>query len=155
MALAVEIMSLLPKDFTLHHIGIPFNDLITGQLLSYIEYRGLSNRFVFEGHIEREDVPKWLEDKEIILSTSINEGNPNNVIEAMAMGIKPVINMWPGVREQFRTEWIFERAQQAADMIEDRFTYTPELYRKHVEREYSVENFKKIHTVIDEVVSSS
>ena len=155
MALAVEIMSMLPKDFTLHHIGIPFSDLIAGQILSYIEYRGLANRFKFEGHIERDEVPVWLADKEVILSTSINEGNPNNVIEAMAMGIKPVINMWPGVLEQFNSEWVFKTAQEAVDMIEDRFTYTPEAYRQHVEREYSVENFKRIHDVIAEVMSEN
>jgi hypothetical protein len=37
----------------------------------------------------------------VCLSTSLSEGNPNNVIEAMAKGIKPVVHAWPGAEDQF------------------------------------------------------
>lgn len=154
MALAVEILSMLPRGFSIHHIGIPFNDMMAGQLMSYIDYRRLNDRFKFEGSVKREEVSGWLEDKEIILSTSINEGNPNNVIEAMARGIKPVINLWPGALEQFSRMWVYETAQQAVDMIMDRASYTPESYRDWVGARYSLDNLKQIHGVIEDVLSS-
>lgn len=148
--LAAQILLNLPEDYKIHHIGLSFNSQISGQIYSYIHNLGLMDRFISEGSIDRSEVPAWLEDKDFILSTSINEGNPNNIIEAMAMGIKPIIHNWPGAKDQFPDDMIFNTVDQAVNMIQYGI-YNPERYRKHVEEKYSYNNLRLIHKVINDV----
>jgi len=148
--LAFQILMELPKDYTLHHIGLPFSSQHTGQLYSYMHGLGLTDRFFSDGHIPREKVADWLADKDYILSTSLNEGNPNNVIEAMAMGIKPVIHSWPGAREQFPEDLIFDRVSGAVDLITGE-SYTPVSYRNWVLDRYNLSNFEKFKKVVEQL----
>jgi len=148
--LAFQILLSLPEDYTIHNICFSGDPLLVPQLLSYREVLGLQERFRFEGRVEPDKVYDWLSDKGFILSTSINEGNPNNVIEAMAMGIKPVIHAWPGATDQFATEWVFKTVDDAVKMITNS-DYEPERYRKWVEDHYSLDNFRRIHKVIEDV----
>jgi hypothetical protein len=90
----------------------------------------------------------------MILSTSLNEGNPNCIIEAMAMGIKPVIHNWPGAKDQFPSDFIFNKIGEAIEMIQSG-RHEPERYRQWVADNYSVANFKKLHTVIEDVLNGN
>lgn len=146
--LAIEILQYpYLTGHTLHQIGLPGENL--SYLDPYIENFGLKDRVFFEG--QTDDVAGWLEDKEFILSTSINEGCPNNILEAMAMGIKPIINNWPGAKELFPNSYVFNTAEHAVEKIQESY-YQPVEYRKLVEDNHSLSNFKKIHDVIKEVV---
>ena len=153
LPLAGQVLLQLPEEYTIHHIGLPFNSQSTGQVMSYLGNLGLSHRFRFEGHIPSDKVPKWLENKGCILSTSLNEGNPNCIIEAMAMGIKPVIHNWPGAKGQFPKDLIWNTLDEAVAMITSD-KREPERYRQHVIENFSLDNFKKLHTVIDEVLNA-
>lgn len=146
LPLAGLILKELPDEYKIHHIGIPFNSQIAGQIVSYLDNLGVLDRFIFEGTVSREEVPAWLDDKNYILSTSINEGNPNNIIEAMAMGIRPIIHDWPGARDQFPEEYIFQSVYQAVHAVKG--GYISELYRKWVEEHFSLKNFEAIHDLI-------
>lgn len=150
--LACQILLELPTSYTIHHIGLPHTSQICGQTMSYVKELGFGNRFVFEGRIDPSDVPAWLQDKDFILSTSINEGNPNNVLEAMAMGIKPIIHAWPGARDQFPEQYIFTTVNQAVQQIMCE-TYIPWQYRDWIETHYSLKNFEKITEVVNDLAS--
>ena len=109
---------------------------------------GVNERFITYGGIPSEGVAEWLEDKDYILCTSINEGNPNNIIEAMAMGIKPIIHNFPGAKEQFPDDLIFTETSGALIRILEN-KYEPEKYRDWVKERYDLSNFSKIHDVIE------
>jgi glycosyltransferase involved in cell wall biosynthesis len=151
IALAFQILLNLPKRYTLHQIGIAHKDISTWQLFTYMENLGLGDRFTTEGEIPPDQVSSWLEDKEFIISTSLNEGNPNNIIEAMSMGIKPIIHNWPGAKDQFPESLIFNTVDEAVELIKKDY-YNPSFYRMWVKDKYSLENFKQLHKVIERIM---
>lgn len=149
--LALQILQELPKEYTLHHIGFGAIDGINGQVLSYTESVGLQDRVFFYKPKSRDEMAEWYQDKDFIISSSLNEGNPNCIIEAMAMGIKPVIHKWPGVDGQFPNKYIWTTIREALDIIKH-LPYTPKEYRDWVKENYSLKNISAIHRVIDEVM---
>jgi glycosyltransferase involved in cell wall biosynthesis len=153
LPLAMQVLLGLPPSFAIHHIGLPARDSFFPQFLSYAEYLGLlPGRLKLEGTVDYSRVTAWLYDKDFILSTSVNEGNPNNVIEAMAMGIKPVIHCWPGALEQFPKSCVFNTVSEAVEMIQGG-PYEPQMYRDWVHERFSLRNFERIHEVIETVLS--
>jgi glycosyltransferase involved in cell wall biosynthesis len=148
--LAAQVLLALPKEFTLHHVGMP--SALLPQIQAYFTYLGLGDRYIYDGFRESHEVQKWLSDKDWLLSTSMNEGNPNNVIEAMAMGIRPVIHGWPGALDQFPRQFCFRMADEAASQILDR-NYEPDTYREWVEQNYSLANFERLNEVIERSVA--
>jgi glycosyltransferase involved in cell wall biosynthesis len=150
LGLAVQILLALPKEYVIHQIGNgSFNE--KAELSMYLKHLGIADRFLIYNKIPASDIPDWLKDKGIILSTSINEGNPNNVIEGMATGLKPVIHNWPGAKEQFPEDWVFDTVDQAVKLITEG-EYNPLAYREWVEKHYSMDNIKQIHQVIKDVM---
>lgn len=156
--LAAQVLKSLPEEYHIHHIGL-FTENFTGELMSYIHYLGLSDRWHWEGKIPREDVQGWLSDKAFLINPSINEGNPNCVLEAMSMGIKPIIHCWPGAREQFSSNCIFETVEEAVELIrqweDPAFVgeQTPENLRKWVQDHFSLANFDILAGIINDVSS--
>jgi len=149
--LAMQILRKLPSDYKIYQIGLSLEKRPLLQLLSYRGSLGLNDRFFFPDMVPTPaHVYEWLKDKDFILSTSINEGNPMNIIEAMAMGIKPIIHAWPGAREQFPGHLIFDTVDEAVKLIESP-GYTPDKYRQWVNEKYSMANYDKLHDVIEEV----
>ena len=148
--LAVQILRLLPDDFVIHHIGRR-DARGHGELVFYTECMGVLPRFMWDDPIPAAEMPGWYADKDFILSTSINEGNPNNVLEGMACGLKPIVHAWPGADEQFPPDAIFRTAEEAAQMIRES-AYQPLQYRKWVEDHYSLDNIRQIHKVIEDVL---
>lgn len=152
VGLALQILAELPKKYTLHHIGLPAADHMTGQVWSYVNSCGLSDRVFFYNPLKREIMPKWYADKDFIVSSSFNEGNPNCVLEAMASGMKPVIHTWPGAVDQFPSEFIFKTIREAKKIITEP-KFEPERYRNYIEQHYSYDNLKKLHDVIHGVAN--
>lgn len=144
--LAAQILCNLPERYHIHHIGL-HTDNYTGELFAYIEGLGLKDRWHWEPSVARENVQDWLQDKGCLLNPSVNEGNPNCVIEAMAMGIKPVIHTWPGAYNQFPENNIFKTVQEACEIIQSP-QYDSIMYREWTEKNFSIDNFKMLHTVI-------
>lgn len=127
LPLAVEVLAHLPEHFELHIAGA----VQDGATLEYINHIAKLNRrkvYVYR-HIPREHLNSWWEQMGFCLSTSISEGNPNNVIEAMAKGIKPIVLSWPGAAEQFFEGWIGNNARELADLICE---YDPESQTRHI-----------------------
>jgi glycosyltransferase involved in cell wall biosynthesis len=146
LPLAAQVLLHLPDNYKIYHIGLPGEDM--SYFLPYLKNLGISGRFIFEGTLKREQISSWLSDKKYILSTSINEGNPNNVIEAMATGCKPIVHDWPGSSEQF--PFVFKTPLEASDLIID-CSYNPNHYREWVKKRYSLSNFNRVLEVIEDV----
>lgn len=140
LPLALQVMAWLPPEYELHIAGA-IQDGCTAEYLNHMAKR-LRRKVYLYGHIPAEGMSLWWEQMGVCLSTSLSEGNPNNVIEAMAKGIKPVVHGWPGAEDQF-PEYIFDTAQQAAAAILDP-TYDSAGYRRVVEERFSVANIERV-----------
>jgi glycosyltransferase involved in cell wall biosynthesis len=140
LPLAIQILGMLPEDYELHIAGA-IQDQFTFHYLDIV--RQMRRKVYLYSHIDHSQMDAWWEDKNYCLSTSISEGNPNNVIEAMAKGIKPIIHVWPGAREQFE-EWTFVRADTAELMMLPGSEYSSSSYRARVNEKFSTNNYDKI-----------
>ena len=105
----------LDKSYRLHVAGA-FVDL---RYRVYIEHMvkelGLENNVIFYDWVD--DMDEWWKDKNYLLSTSVHEGHPVSVLEAMARGIKPVIHNFYGARSMYRDEWLFNDIEEAIEII--------------------------------------
>jgi glycosyltransferase involved in cell wall biosynthesis len=143
--LAVQVLSELPKRYTLHIAG----NIQSSEFMMYLDniMRHTNTHHVrVDGHVD--NLNEWLEDKRCILSTSIAEGCPNSVIEAMAKGIKPVVHCWPGAPEMFG-EYVFYTVDQAVDMILGEST--PEIYRDIVAEKFGTGCYEQLFKTAQEV----
>jgi|GEM_PF-3074100 len=62
----------------------------------FFEKAGLADRVKFYGKVPAEEMPKWLEDKQFILSTSPWESFQYAVAEGILSGLYPLVHAWPG-----------------------------------------------------------
>ncbi len=149
LPLACQVLLNLPEKYKIYHIG---KDIGMGinELYYYVDGLGLSERFIFEGKIDPKDISTWMQDKDFILSTSINEGNPVNVLEGMAMGLKPIVHNWPDAMVQFGSKNVFNTVKEAIDMILVGNS-TPLQYRAAIERKFNVSIYKQLHNIISEL----
>ena len=146
--LALQILNTLPQKYTLHLAG-PQQDNCLMEYLSDIA-RKMQRHLFYYGKLTREKLDSWWDMMDCCLSTSICEGNPNNVIEAMAKGIKPVVHNWPGAKDQFHEHYIFDTIDDAVMIINSDFN-KPEQHRDWVKERYSLDNLDKIYEVIEGV----
>jgi len=90
---------------------------------------------VFEGY--QHDVAAWLADKHYIVCTSICEGHPVAVLEAMACGLKPIIHNFLGAESVLPREFLFNISEQFCEMIVHG-PYEPARYRRYAEENASL-----------------
>ena len=143
LPLAIQILAALPEGYTLHLAG-EVQDYATMDYIDNLS-KSMKRKVYFYGCIDNIDL--WLEDKNYLLSTAISEGCPNNVIEAMAKGIKPIVHNWPGAREQFG-EAVFDTAIEALTMMSPESPYESGLYRKTTEEKFGLNNYLKVKEIV-------
>lgn len=110
---------------------------------TYFEYMKPDN-LTFDGH--QKDIKEWMKDKNYILLTSAVEGNPNCIIEAMAMGVKPIIHNFPGSHDQFPPELIFTKLEAIDHILKQ--PYDPVYYRNFVKQRYDA---NKVYLELEEL----
>jgi len=140
LTLALQILGSLPKDYELHIAG-DIQDACTAEYLVHLS-RALDRDLYLDGQVPAAQLPDWWGEMNYCLSTSISEGNPNNVIEAMAMGVKPIVHNWPGAEDQFNG-YIFNTIPEAVAMIQSD-EYDSAAYRSAVEAKFSTANIEKV-----------
>lgn len=141
------IKKLVKKDkrYKLHIAG-DFQELRYQIYLKHmVKEMNLENNVIFYGWID--NINEWWKDKNYLLSTSIHEGHPYNIMEGMAKGIKPIIHNYFGSKNQWPNELIFNTVDEAVDLILDN-DYNSIKYRKFIEQNYSfkimINKIKKI-----------
>ena len=68
-------------------------------------------------HTYTKDIVRAMENINYILCTSPAEGNPNNLIEGMACGIKPIIHKYLGYENQFPEECCYSRIDEIQNIL--------------------------------------
>jgi len=115
LPMALQILLGLPEDYELHIAG-QVQDPCTAEYLNYVA-KCYKRKVYIYGHILPSNMDTWWEMMEVCLSTSISEGNPNNVNEAMMKGIKPVVHAWPGAHQQYPHGCLFRTVDEAIAII--------------------------------------
>ncbi len=75
----------------------------------------LKDNFIYQGEIN--DVGEWLQDKSFLLSTSLVESQGLAIMEAMAMGIKPIIHNGLGLDTIYPQNLLFKSVEEAVSLI--------------------------------------
>lgn len=140
LPLALQILRALPESYALHIAG-EVQDTCTAEYLN--DMGGKMRRKVYiYGHIDNAEMNLWWEQMNYCLSTSISEGNPNNVIEAMAKGVKPIVHDWPGADDQFPDDVRFRTAAEACALFDG--PYQSQRYRDIVQDKFSLANIERV-----------
>jgi glycosyltransferase involved in cell wall biosynthesis len=114
----LQIMHELVKrdpSYTLHLAGEVEEFVTLPYLKRTSEKLGLSRNVFFHGW--QQDMPAFLADKGVILSTSIHESFGYNIAEAMAVGALPIVHDYPGAEEFWPEEIRFSSIAHAVDLI--------------------------------------
>jgi glycosyltransferase involved in cell wall biosynthesis len=139
----------IDKRYNIHIAGAPQQTRHIVYMNHILKQMGLRDRVITYNHIN--DIQGWLDDKDYLLTTSVTEGHPNNVLEAMSLGIKPVIHNWIGCKHNFPENLIWTGISEAVDLITNH-EYDSMAYRKFVEDHYShKEVYKKIEKILEEL----
>ncbi len=146
----MQIMVKLPKDYELHLAG----DVQCLDVIYYLQNLGkeLGIEVYFHGQVPADKMDEWLDDKNYILSTSMREGCPNNILEAMAKGIKPIIHNWPGARKQFNN-YVFNTVNEGVERITEHAYYSL-AYRNMIEQKFSMKNYYRIKEIAEELLNA-
>ena len=132
----------IDPEYRLFFAGEIQDEVLECYLKQMINELGLRDVVFFDGW--QSDVNAWLADKHYIVSTSICEGHPVGILEAMACGLKPVIHNFLGAEGIFPREFLFNISEQFCEQIlsED---YEPYRYRGFIEEKYSLA--RQLHSV--------
>lgn len=142
LPLAMQILSRLPASYELHIAG-DVQDSCTAEYLNHIGRR-LERKVYLYGDLPHAQMNFWWEQMNYCLSTSLSEGNPNNVIEAMAKGIKPIVHDWPGADDQFAAENRFADVSQALAQLDPASPYDSTAYRELIATKFSLDNIERV-----------
>lgn len=97
--------------------------------------------FIFWYPDRIEDINQWLEDKDFLFLPSTKEAFSYATAEAMAKGIKPVLNNWEGARDTWGKYICNSYGEMFDKFVEDE--YKPEEYRKYIEDNYNQDRYFK------------
>lgn len=146
---ALEILRklLLKDDKYKLHIAGNFTDLVYEKYIKQsIKNMNLEQNVIFYDWVN--DINDWLNDKNYLLSTSVCEGHPFNILEAMAKGIKPVVNNFYGAEFAFDRNFLFNNIDEAITMITaeqyDSKSYHTYIIEKQWTEKAQIEKFKKL-----------
>ena len=149
--LALQILEKLSPDYSLHCAGA----IQCGDIINYLDNlsKKIDRKIYIYDHIEEDKLDHWLEDKDYILSTSFREGSPNNVIECMAKGIKPIVHNWPGAKQQFGN-FVFDTIDQASDIMRNNSEYNSAEYRIIAKERFGLDNYRRIKEIVGKLIEA-
>ena len=109
------------------------------------------DNLIFHGEVH--DMPKFYQDYSYVINTSLREGNPVAVLEAMACGCKPIVRNWVGANDFMNKTWVWRDFAEIDAILES--SYDPERYRNWVEQKYNFVNmYDTFKGLIDGAVQS-
>jgi glycosyltransferase involved in cell wall biosynthesis len=140
LPLALQILAKLPKEYELHIAGA-IQDACLAEYLVHAS-KALDRNVHLHGQVPGVHLDEWWDGMDYCLSTSLSEGNPNNVIEAMAKGLKPIVHNWPGAEDQF-DKHLFNTVDEAVQMITEG-GYRSEQYREEAGSKFGMSNIDRV-----------
>jgi len=118
-------------------------DLYFGEM---IKEMGLERNIHLDGWVK--DINAWLNDKQYIVCTSVLEGHPVGLMEAMACGLKPVIHSFVGAKGIYPKRYLWNTIPEFINKITEP-DYDSVEYRKFIEEHYNLEKqLDKVEKII-------
>ncbi len=146
LQIAYKLKQIDPK-YKIHAAGAVQDVYYTYYFKYMIKEMNLQDNVVLYGWVD--DMESWWEDKDYVLSTSIHEGLPYNIMEGMAKGFKPIIHNFYGSKQIFLPETIFNTVDEAVELITEE-KYESEKYRKFIEDNYTLrEQIRNIKLILN------
>ena len=109
----------------------------------------LASNIQLDGRVN--DVPSWLEDKQYIVCTSVLEGHPVGLMEAMACGLKPIIHNYVGARGSYPDKYLWNTIPEFVAMVTED-DYNSQGYRSFIEDKYSLNSqLNNIEGIIESI----
>jgi len=141
------------KKYKLYVAG-QFQDALIELYWNYqVQQMGLQNNVIFQGW--QEDINKWLDDKNYIVSASIHESFGYGIAEAMTRGIKPIIHNFLFADGIWEKKYLYNEIDEAIKMITSK-NYDSYEYRKFILENYSldsqVDKIKNILYLLDKQI---
>lgn len=99
----------------------------------------------------QENLNQFFADKSYFLSTSLREGCPVALIEAMSAGLKPLIYNWIGSKELFDEKYIWSTLEELKRVLT--FDWLPGDYRSFVKLKFGKENLNKIIEIVSTLIN--
>ena len=156
IAFLLQIMKMLTKKdnkYKLHVFGEFVSDsgiasdIPKRYFLDQVNKLGLSNNVTLYGYVEHNQIVKEMSEINYILSTSYRESLGLNIIEAMAIGIMPIIHSWPGAESIYPEDFLFSYFEEIFEKFE--LKYESKKYREFVIKNYDCrETHKNLTSVI-------
>lgn len=138
-SMLLDILGGLPKNFTLKVAGTWQNEQ-EKEHFDYIVNQYYQHRVIFEEW--QEDMDKWLDGIDYLISSSISESFSYVVAEAMAKGIRVLVYDRPDARLFWSNELVFKDEKQAIDKIING-EYRSSAYRDWIAKHYSLDKQMK------------
>ena len=121
--------------------------------LDLVDKLNLKNNFLYQGVID--EVETWLDDKSYLLSTSIVESQGLAIMEAMNMGIKPIIHNGFALDTIYPENLLYNTIEEAVQLITNS-EYDSNSYKSFIEKSYSEEIIlPKIERIINDLIESN
>lgn len=135
------------KDFEFHCAGTYQEE----DVAEFLRDRKPDNLH-FHGQVY--NMPEFYQDYSYVINSSLREGCPMAVLEAMACGCKPIVRNWIGSEDQFPSVWLWKGFDDINSILGGDFT--PERYRMYIEQLFNFESmYKKFVEIIDVSLSST
>jgi glycosyltransferase involved in cell wall biosynthesis len=134
---------LIAKEFPEYefHVAGKFQE---DDVAEYFLHKKPDNLFLHEWQY---NLPEFFKDKSFVINTSIRESQGMSVLEAMSMGLKPIINNWVGAEVVYEKDFLYNNMQDIRNILEG--DYNPHKYRDFVENRY---DFEKIYSEIHKLI---
>ncbi len=155
MLLLHALQSLVQSDseYKLFIAGTISDDRYQLYFSQMIQEMGLEKNIQFDGWIK--DINTWLEDKQYIVCTSVLEGHPVGIMEAMARGLKPLIHNFVGARGIYPDKYLWNTIHDFVKIATEK-NYDSAEYRNFIESCYSLhKQLEKVDKIIQSVYTES
>lgn len=114
-----------------------------------VQEMDLTAHITLHGRVQ--NMAEWLKDKHFVVCTSPWESQNMSVMEAMATGCKPLVHNFPGAKDIYHPNHLWNTIDEFSDMVRSDI-WEPEGHRLFIQERYNLtDRLKEIDQLISEI----